>query len=150
MRVVTRRNALLVAAACLAVAPAAWARPAPAGPHADGRLEVRIRSDLPLGFCDVVLERDGAVVRRGKPDAATGRITFERLAPGRYEVRAVSRSIVPRGGAPAGRPHRVAVWMRNGSASAGRELRERHRDKPQVVKLRMRWGRPVAEYLVGD
>ena len=143
-------GAFLAAVTCLIAAHAATAKPAPMGPFPVGRLDVRLQWEGPLGFCDVLLSRDGAVVRRGKPDPGTGTITFERLPPGLYDVRAVSRSFVPRGEPGPGRAHRVAVWMRNGWGTASRELRARRNDKPEIVKVALQWSRPVAEYLVQD
>jgi len=144
------RTLLLAAATCLVVTGAGKAKRESIGPFPDGRLEVRLQWTGPLGFCDVMLERDGLVVRQGKPDPRDGTITFEKLPPGHYDVRAVSRSFVPRDRPDSRHPHRVAVWMRNGRAAASAELRVRRKEKPEVVKLEMQWGRPVAQYLIAD
>ena len=141
---------ILLAAACALVTRAAWAKRPPMGPFAAGRLEVRVEATGPLGFCDVVLERDGAVVGHGKPDRRTGTLTFENLLPGRYDVHAVSTSFVPRAEPGRGRKHRVAVWMRYATADASKNLRERRDGRTEIVKLRLNYLRRSPHYMIGD
>ena len=141
---------VLAAVACVLATREAVAKKPPFGPFPVGQMDVRIRSDVPLGFCEVTLARDGVIVRRGKPDADTQALAFAGLAPGHYDLSAVCRSFVPHGPAAPHAAGRVAVWMRNGRVDQGVELRVKKKEKPEVVELKMQWSRPVAQYLIRD
>lgn len=140
---------LLAAACALACCGAAPRRPA-YGPFPTGRLEVHLRSSVPLGFCEVTLSRDGTIVRRGKPEGDGQSLAFEGLAPGHYDLSVVCRSYVPQGPTSRRSTGRIAVWMRNGRADADVELRVKRKEKPETAELELKWSRPVAQYLIRD
>jgi hypothetical protein len=151
---------LLCIGACLVCAGAARARPKPRfqprapklqyGPWPSGELDLQIDTEEPLTWCDVVLSRDGAIVRHGKPEHGADAMVFDRLAAGDYDVRVVARSLAPRGRPDAPDLGRRTMWVRNGSVDGRGEVKVGRKAKPCVLKLRVRWGQRVAGAIVAD
>ncbi len=137
--------AFLLLAGLLAARAEARPKPAPP-PAATCRLEVQVRSSEPMKYCEIALERDGAVLRHGRPDAG-GVLAFADLPPGRYDVRATARSFVPRGERRAG-AMRSQVWMRNGEAHGHAKLKPARDGKPKRVTLHLHWGPKLAAVMV--